>query len=56
MINGTNPEVASSAASKTPSEKSIQVKSHDLFGGAIRIEKFPVFLRDISDFVPISDN
>ena len=28
----------------------------ELFGGAIRIDKFPVTLRDISDFVPISDN
>ena len=27
-----------------------------MFGGAIKIEKFPVTLRDISDFVPISDN
>ena len=54
--SGTNPEVASSASKAgTPSEQ-VQVKPHDLFGGAFRIERFPVFLRDISDFVPISDN
>ena len=31
-------------------------KVQELFGGAIRVTKFPATLRDISDMVPVSDN
>ena len=38
----------------TPVQTSYKVK--ELFGGAFRLDKMPETLRDISDFVPISDN
>lgn len=39
-----------------PESAEVQTKIQELFGGAFRIDKFLASLRDISDFVPVSDN
>ena len=41
---------------KNKMETTANTKIQELFGGALSIEKFLPNLRDISDFVPISDN
>ena len=61
-MNHSNPEDANQqdssaqASSKGGAFTNVAIRNQELFGGGIKIEKFPVTLRDISDFVPISDN